>query len=356
MLVWLDALTSKQGTLLSLIAKELIRLGHDVLVTCRRYEFTEKSILRWGFNPIVVGEYAEGGPTSKVLADIHRMEGLLKVIDRYKPSALVAYPNPPAARVAFGVGIKYIALTDSPHATIPSRLSLPLADVVIASNCIPSHLISRYMFNESRLIQYNGVDELAWILRTRPKLDEVTRFNLTPYKYVVYRPHEYRATYYPASKLNFSYEDVVKTINNLGFTAVVIPRYSDQVRKALELMRLGYDVRLIWGECYDGISLTFYAVAAVTGGATLAREAALLGTPGITYFPEELYVNKCLVKMGYPVIKVRNLAELREAILTGAKDLKKRGLSYNERLSLLSTMFEDPVMKVVDALISTLRS
>ncbi len=352
--IWLDAMTSKQGTLLSIIAKELKLLGYDVLLTCRDYEYTIGSIKRFGFEPMVVGSYGEGGGKEKVMQDIKRMKGLLDLLTSLKvmPNVLVAYPNPPAARVAFGLGIKYVALTDSPHAVIPSRLSLPLADAIISSAAIPRYEIEKYAYRDgSEIYQYEGVDELAWILRSRPDEKYITSvLNLKPFAYVVFRPHEYLATYY-SRKPSVNPVKVIKELSSLGYTIVLLPRYSTDRSIVKELIDRGVNVKLIEG-MYDGVSLVYFARAVITGGATLAREAALLGTLGITYFPFKLYVNDYVASKGFPLHVARSDDELIKLMTSKGTSYKE---DYTEHISKLRTIFEDPlaiILKVVRKIIS----
>ena len=353
-LVWLDAMTSKQGTLLSVIARELKSLGYDVLITCRSYEYTVGSIKRFGFDPIVIGTYSEGDSREKVMQDIKRMEGLLNLLTSLKkmPEILVAYPNPPAARVAFGLGIRYIALTDSPHAVIPSRMSLPLADAIITPIAVPRSEIEKYIYrNETSVHQYEGVDELAWILRYKPDRQYITSvLNLKPFNYIVFRPHEYLATYYGINP-PISVIKVIKELGELGYTIVLLPRYSTDEFLIKELNNQGVSVRLIKG-MYDGVSLVYFARAVITGGATLAREAALLGTLGITYFPFMLYVNDYVASKGFPLYVAKSNSDIIKLVISRGTSYKE---DYSVYISRLKSTFEDPVeviLRVITKLIS----
>jgi len=353
-LVWLDAMTSKQGTLLSVIAKELKSLGHEVLLTCRSYEYTVGSIRRFGFDPVIIGSYGEGGSKEKIFQDIKRMEGLLRLLSTIgeTPKVLVAYPNPPAARVAFGLGIKYVALTDSPHAVIPSRLSLPLADVIITPSAVPKSEIEKYIYRGgTKIYQYEGVDEIAWLLRCKPDEKYIRAvLRLKPFNYVVFRPREYLATYY-SIKPAVSVTKVIKELSDLGFTVVVLPRYSTDMSLVEELSKQGINVRLI-KDMYDGVSLAFYARAVITGGATLAREAALLGTLGVTYFPFSLYVNDYVAEKGFPLYVAKTDDDIVELVVDKGTTHKE---GYSVYINKLRSVFEDPletVLRVIAELLS----
>ena len=353
MKVWIDVLTSKQATLFGYLARELLMRGFKVIVTCREYEYTEGGLKRLGINPIVIGSYAEGDAYDKVTHDINRMSELLKIVKHEKPTVLIAYPNPSAARVAFGLGIKYIAITDSPHAEIPSRLSLPLADIVITSRCIPQAEILSYLYVTTKLYQYNGVDEVSWLIRSKPDINYIRTLGLEEFKYVVLRPHESLATYYRGHNVYIDMEKLIQYLNSEGYDIVFLPRYSIHEALAKKLLKQGLKVKVI-REYYDGVSLTYYALAVISGGASLAREAALLHTVGITYFPKKLYVNECIKKFGYPLYDVHDMNDLKR-VLKAIDIHKYKKKSFNNILHELKSRFEDLISLIIKILINEVR-
>ncbi len=346
MKVWLDALTSKQGTLLAHLSLELINKGFDVLITCRRYEYTEGSITRLGLKPIVIGEYSEGDSYDKVLSDITRMKELIRLIRKERPHVLIAYPNPSASRIAFGVGIKYVALTDSPHAEVPSRLSLPLADVIVASKCIPRAELISYAHPSAEIVQYEGVDEISWVIRSKPRLDYIKSLGLKPYEYVVLRPHEHLATYYKGIEVNVNIEELITKIDSYGLTTVFLPRYKVHDDLINKLVSRNVKVRTI-KHYYDGVSLLYYSRAVITGGASLARESALLGVPAVTYYPGRLYVNECLKKFGYPLYTATSTNEILN-IMKDILNTEVRRKDFSIIVNELRSKFEDVLSIIID--------
>ena len=344
--IWVDVLTSKQATLFGLLARELRGRGHEVLVTCRDYEYTVGALRRFGLDPVVIGRYVIGSPYDKVLGDADRIFGLTAYVERFKPDLLVAYPNPPAARLAFGVGIKYIAITDSPHAYVPSRLSLPLADVVIASDCIPEEDIRKYMLKDSRLVRYSGVDEVSWLLRSNPDLSYVRSLGLEPGKYLVFRPHEHHATYYRGVNTEFNPQKLLSTVLSDDLKLVFLPRYPEHEELISKVPHsLRSKIVVIRGS-YDGVSLAFYARAVVSGGSTLAREAALLDTLGITYYPGPIHVNECVRAKNYPLFKVSTTDEALE-LISGVSTREK---DVRATLEKIKKDFEDIIEVIIKVL------
>jgi len=329
------------------IARYLMEKGYDVIFTAREYESTVGAAQRLGIDVNIVGKYAEGEPVDKVVADAEREAGLARLVWAFKPGVLIAYPNPPAAKVAYGLGISYVALTDSPHAVIPSRLSLPLAKAVVFSSCIPPDAVKRFTVEDTAIVQYRGFDELSWVLRVRPSREYVEKAGLDPFKYVIIRPHEFMATYYRGVKAPVNPWDLARFVcRELGLDVVIIPRYSTQLRKANSLKEeLGRCVHVIQGH-YDGASLTGYAYAVVTGGASMAREASLYGTPAAIYYPRRLFVDECIARHGFPLFRIKDQAEMK-IFLTNAERMRKSTDALLKGLDDPAEVVEEVLEKLV---------
>ena len=76
---------------------------------------------------------------------------------------------------------------------------------------------------------------------------------------------------------------------------ITFPRYPEQEEQFGNL-----DV-IIPDESVDTMSLLFYAKIAMTGGGTMGREAALLGTPTLYSFPLVLDVSAYIQELGFPL-------------------------------------------------------
>jgi len=291
-LVWLDALTPKQGRLVACLATALEGAGFEVLVTCRDHECTRWAIEAYGLEPVVVGSYGGEGRLGKLLADAERTAELARLVEGRGVGALVAYPNPSAARVAFGLGIPYVALDDTPHAEAANRLALPLASALIAPEALRGDF-DRYLLPGTRVLYYGGVDEVLWVRRFRPSGSALRELGLERRGYVVVRPEEYKAAYYRWG--GWAWLQLCEELERRGLRAVVLPRYEEQRAAALER---GFTVP---SGCVDGLDLAYHALAVVTGGGTMAREAALLGVPSFYTFPLELKVSRYLEERGFPL-------------------------------------------------------
>ena len=294
MRVWYDACTGKQVRYGAAIAKRLGKKGHEVILTTRKHPDTIPLAKYLGLNFEIVGKY---DPQSKLTRLRESLERQLKFCRMFKdklPDVAISHRSVEQCRVAFGLGIPVISTHDSPHADAVNRLTLPLIDVLVVSEAISDEHLKQYPVK--RIVKFSGVDEVAWIKNFRPKQE----FNFG-HPLIVVRQIETKAVYAEGK------EDVTlkiaKKLSKYG-KVVFLSRYKRKPIKNLIVPR----------EFIDSASLVAEADIVVSVGGTIAREAALQGTPSVV-IPVLGYsaVNEYLRKRGFPIFTVKS-TEVMECV------------------------------------------
>ena len=343
--IWMDALTPKQALLFSYLAKELLGAGFRPIVTTRRHELTCEILAKHGVEHVVLGEYGGKSLYSKLLSFANRQLLLTKWLKSLPdtPLAHISFTSPDSTRVAFGLGIPSIQLTDSPHSDKVNRLTLPLATKVITPTCVSSEVM-KYLVDKNTLISFEGVFEVIWVKRMSYDNTELKNLNLVPYKYCIVRPPESKAYYYAYYKDPFDLFLSLTEKLSKRITVVFYPRYQDQLEVARQMAKKEENI-VVLDRAMNMQALERYAALIVTGGATLGQEAALLGTPSIIAFPKELATVRFLKEKGFPVYhEPKNFISLSLEIL---KDPKR----YRVQTERLLEDLEDPlplVLKTID--------
>ena len=294
MKIWYDAGTGKHIRYGTAIAKRLRKLGHEVVLTTRRHPDTLSLAKFLGEQPIVVGKYAPASKTVKLKESLKRQLLLFRMFEKNPPNLAIMHVSIECARIAFGLGIPLISTFDTPHAEAQSRLTVPLASVIVASKAIPAQLIHRY--GAKRIIQFDGVDEVAWMKNFRVKM----KFDFKR-PIIVVRQMEVKAAY--AEKVSDITEKIAKKLTSLG-TVIFLPRYDKKTRKGLVIPK-GF---------MDSASLAAQADLVVSVGGTISREAALAGTPSIVIkLFDGMYVNEYLARKGFPIFIIEPQQVMRYA-------------------------------------------
>jgi len=334
--IWFDALTSKQLLIGASLKKYLAEKGYEVILTAREYDVIRGLIDRLGIEAYVFGGYADD-LYEKLIVESERIIKALEILSKHRDYLIagVSYPNPVEARVIYGVGKPFIVLSDSPHAKHPHRLTLPLARYLIYSKCIPEDAWREYTLPSLRLVSYDGFDELSWI-RFLPEASSkkfIEELDLVEHNYVVLRPEEYKASYYEWGFDKDFWIRLSKKLVERDLRVVILPRYSDQRNILLNELR-GYierkRIHIPDPRSAIGPSLVKYSLAVITGGGTMAREAALQGILGITTFPMNLHVDKCAEELGLPLFYVKNINKILDFIEMFSRDIDRyRNMSSN---------------------------
>ena len=342
LLVWLEALTAKQALLFSHLYHALRGRGHGVLVTTRSYDYSAGVLEVWGVEYAEVGAYGGDDLAGKLRAGLERQSGLLRLLEGLDklPDVHVAFTSPDSTRVAYGLGIPIINLTDSPHSVHVNRLSLPLSRVVVAPECAAEGL-ARYA-PDARILEFDGVFEVAWTRGFRPDPHALERWGLEPLNYAILRLEESKASYYPAGR--GSLMDLIPLLARELGRVVVYPRYADQ---ATELERLSskYPNLVVPRRAIRLQDLEYYAALVVTGGSSMAQESALLGTTSVTAFPGRLEVVEYLRARGFPIFHAPGPRAALELVGSILRDPD----AYRVDTSGMLGSLEDPVPLTVSA-------
>jgi len=324
--IWFDALTSKQLLIAASLKNYLSPRGYDVIITSRRYDAIEGLVETLKIDAILIGGYGET-LYEKLRIDIDRMSRLLGVLYprlNYLVAG-VSYPNPAEARIIYGLGKPLIILSDTPHSIHVNRLTLPLASYLVYSECIEDIEWKPYLLPHTRVVRYPGVDELSWIFHLEGAQDvrHIKRLGLEEKSYVVIRPEESKASYYRWGSMEETWFTLIERILSMSLRVVFLPRYEDQ-RRAVENRYKGQIERerifIPPPQKAIGPALVKHSIAVVTGGGTMAREAALYGVPGITFFPLELSVDKCLAARNAPIYRVEGIEKAIEIVRNATRN------------------------------------
>jgi predicted glycosyltransferase len=284
MRVWYDACTGKHVRYGVAVAKRLRQLGHEVTLTTRKHPDTVPLARFLNENFIVVGKYSPKSLLTRLRESVRRQLAFCKIFGGAVPDVAISHGSVDQLRVAFGLGIPTITTVDTPYADAVHRLTLPLADYIVASKAIPKETLQKYGV-KGEIVQFDGVDEVAWIRGFKP---------LVQYDFgrplIVVRELEERAVY---AKKRFSSIALAKKLTGLG-KVVFLSRYRRRRIKDL-IVPEGF---------VDSASLVAQADLFVGAGGTITREAALQGTPAIVVnvFRGQ-HVNDYLAEKGFPIFK-----------------------------------------------------
>lgn len=321
MRIWYDACTGKHVRYGAAIAERLRKSGHEVIFTTREHPDTLALARIIGENPIVVGKYTPSSLFSRLEESANRVIKFSRMFRDNPPDIAISHQSVEQCRTAFGLGIPIILTADTPHATAVNKLTIPFATTLVASEALPKRFLKNYCPNS--IIQFKGVDEVAWIKNLKPpKLSDLKK------PLIVVRALETKAAY--ALGKSDSATEIARKLKVLG-NVLLLKRYSELGERQI----------------VDSARLVANADLVVSAGGTIAREAALQGVPSIVI--SELgrtYVNTYLARKGFPIF----ISDARKVL-----KLAKRHLGKTVDVAAKLAQFDNPV-DIIEKVVMQIKS
>ncbi len=296
-----------------LFFKNFINKG--MVVTSRKFGMLKKLLIRHGIDSIEIGKHAGKDTKKKLIESLKRQVKLAEIISKMDIDVAISKQSVEMPRVAFGLKIPSIQMIDNEFAEEQNRLSVSLCSRIIVPKALDKRLLINQGADRRRIKIFNGLFELANIRLFNPAEDvEVPEI---PGNYVLVRPEPRFASYFRGSNITQEIIDELKKSHDV----FVIPRGHETYNGARALKNK------------DSLNLIYHAKAFIGGGGTMNRESALLGTPTISFYPQDLLgVDRMLIKKGLmyhttdPKTVVSLIAELSKP------DLRKKAAAIKRKM------------------------
>ena len=315
--------------------------NHHVICTSRNYrEVTKLAKLR-KLNLIFVGKHGGAEKYDKLNASTNRINQLSKIINNHLPDIAVSFCSPEASRVAYGLGIKHIAFSDSPHAEAVMRLSVPLVQKLLIPWVIPKKEFIRFGIDKKNILQYKGIDAAPIAKRSLGQKIKLPFNNKR--KTILIRVEEDQAAYSAKNtkKTVMIIKSIIKEFSNENI--LVLGRYSSQIQFLNRTF--GKKIKIL-NKVIDGKMLLSNVDVFVGSGGTMTAEAALLGIPTISYNAVPNLIESYLVKNKL----VKRETNLKQLVRSIRKFISSSNIDYKKRAEKALNSMEDPYTKLVKAI------
>jgi len=327
--VWLDAVTPKDSLLIYSLLPLLRKKGYETVVTAKRQTQTTDILELLSIDYTCVGEYGET-LKEKLAAEQNRTLQFLYLFDKVGlPKVLWTHGDVSAIRTAFGLQIPIVYSNDTPHAVHVAKLVCPLVNWLIAPVAF-GKLWSKFGISKSKIALYDGVEEIAWLLKHRFEQPKFFEELAEKERVVLFRNVEYKASYCKDVKV-----DVWRLLKELSemATVVYLPRYEEEKEKLKDIDNIWIPPKPVLAA-----QLTPYVDITVGSGGTICRETALGGIPTVNFHFWDV-VAKYLHKKNFPIRCVRNTDE----IIKIAKSILKKPKKYKMDTEIILRKLESPV-------------
>jgi len=166
------------------------------------------------------------------------------------------------------------------------------------------------IFKESKIFDYPGYKEHVYISDYEPNTCEEVPFE----DYMVLRPESLSSMYVLHEESLVP--EILRLTDKKKLNVVYLPREDEDKKMASK-----FDNVFIPDETLNGLDLCYNANAVLTGSGTMSREAAVLGTSAVSFFPSEklLSVDQDLVDR-CKVLHSRDAEEIVDYVVSNWND------------------------------------
>ena len=235
---------------------------------------------------LLIGDHQGGNKIKKLMGMLKRIWQLHKQVPHF--DIKVSLCGDTSSIVARSR--RKLSVTFDDNETSPNWMYSPFTDLAFWPKVINPAVLRKQGFKKN-LYQYNGYKEDFYLANYEPN---PAFLNQLPFEhYVVVRPENIKASYVEGRQSIVP--ELLRALDAQGYNILFLPRYESDKDYAQGIKNI-----FVPQEAVNGLDACYYADAILTGAGTMAREAACLGVPSVSFFAGAnlLAVDQSLVNAG----------------------------------------------------------
>jgi uncharacterized protein len=332
--IWVDLANSPQVLFFRPIIADLRERGHEVVITSRDFAQTVQLADSYGMAHTPLGRHGGRKWGNIVRQTFGRSAELAKWARSQGPFDLaVSHNSYSQALAATWLRVPFVTLMDYEHQPF-NHVCFRLARRVIVPEAFPDEALAKYGARR-KTSKFPGLKEQVYLSDFVPAPNYLEENDIPEERVIIaLRPPAPWAAYHRFE--NPLFDTTLNMVADRSDTFVVflprIPAQGDAVKS------LGYPNVWVPPRALDGPNLLYHADMVISGGGTMNREAAVLGTPVYTVFKGQLgSVDRYLTERG------------RMVQISEVEDLSR--MAIRKRNGHVNTMIQPGLVQVVTDLI-----
>ena len=319
-----------------------LKKNHSVLCTSRKYnQVTELAKIRKQ-KLVIIGKHGGAEKHDKLNASLSRSKLLVKKISKFSPDITLSFCSPEAARISYGLGIKHICFSDSPHAENVMRLVVPLVQKLLIPWIIPKKKFTKFGIDQNNIIQYKAIDAVTISKRKIKNIKKTVGKRI-----ILIRLEEDEASYSLKKRPIIPIvKEILKEFS--GQEIVIMTRYISQKKYLQQIFQKKIK---ILSTVVDSKLLLYNTDIFIGSGGTMTAESALLGIPTISYDAVPNIIEDYLVrkKLVMREINPKKMVSVMKKVFKSSNSRRK-----NRAKKMMSSM-EDPYPILLKTMKSVLK-
>ena len=296
-MIWFDLDNSPHVPLFRPVFEYLRSKNADFKITARDFAQTLDLLKLWNIPHTAIGTHGGKNKIKKVLNTYNRSSQLKKFAKDFHFSLAVSHGSRSQLVAASRLKIKSLLMMDYEYTE--TKIFNYFSGNLLIPKLIPDERLASCGINLKKVIRYDGFKEELYLSSFAPDADFRKSINVSKdLVLVVIRPPGMTGNYHEAK----SEELLIKAIEHFSAssntTCLIIARAEPDRNYILSKCKLSENVKFL-EKAVDGSQLVYAADIVLSGGGTMNRESALLGTKTFSIFTgRKPYLDEYLAEKG----------------------------------------------------------
>jgi predicted glycosyltransferase len=311
MRIWIDLDNSPHAHFFAPIVRRLEKAGYEVVITARRFGQVEEIAQSHGLRYVVIGRHRT--PRfffMRAMATVVRALRLALYGLRRRPAIAVNHGSRAHVIAAWLLRIPVLTIYD--YEFVSSAVFSRMATKILLPDAIPASTLELQHIDTRKVIRYPGFKENVYLSGLRISTAVLDDLKLDPRRLIItVRPPATWAHYHNDHSEVLFRTLVERLREEEDSQVIVLPRTREQG----ETLRNSYGMRSppfrVFDHAVDALSLMAHSDAVLSGGGTMTREAAILGTPAYSLFAGKPGAIDAALELDGKLTILRNIEEVR---------------------------------------------
>lgn len=295
--IWFDLDNLPHVPLFKPIFAELENFGINHIITARDFNNTIEQLNYWNIKHQAIGIHAGKNKFKKIMNLFYRASQLNKYVKGKDIDLAISHGSRTQLIVAKKLNIPSILMLDYEYTE--SMIFNHLATNLLMPNYIPEERLKQAGFNIKKIIRYNGFKEQLYLNDFKPDTNFRKNHDIPEEKIlIIVRPPNMVGNYHDNRSEKLLIDGLEYFLSNEDVLCLVMSRTKEDKNLINSKFKNNRNLRFLESPV-DGLQLLWAADIAISGGGTMNREGALLGTKTYSIFTgRRPYLDEYLANKG----------------------------------------------------------
>jgi len=284
MRIWIDIDNSPHVPFFTPLIAAWQARGDDVFITSRKYAQTRELLTKVNLPFTEVGEHAGASKVKKVLNLLQRSNQLRKIIKEFNPDVAVSHGSRALSVTSKMIGLPNVLFFDYEWTEI--SIFKRCATVLSCPEVLPESSLQQAGIPLQKIVRYDGFKEEIYLPSFVPDTSFRSSLHIPDDKvFVTIRPSSMTSNYHDNRSEQILAQLIKRFAHEPQAIALITPRtevdknFAEQIIEQEKITNVRIATTAL-----PGMQLLYWSDLVVSGGGTMNREAALLGTPTVSMF------------------------------------------------------------------------